>query len=137
MHRLSAREVPYAVLCAQRVHRFPDVAKELPKPEFAQQPSSSTLSHQSSVAPVLLAREPWPRPRFLPRPPPISIAAPALMAAPFTPIQVIVFDSAQLVRNMSASAEQSSGTIVFACLVDSQSLTTAQDVDSRVVLILG
>jgi hypothetical protein len=136
MHRLSVREVSYAVLCAQCVHHFPDVAKELPKPEFAQQASSSTLSHQSSVAPIPLGRQPWPRPRLLPRPPPISIAAPASMAAPFAPIQAIVFDSAQLVRNMSASAEQSSGTIVFACLVDSQFLTTAQDVDSRVVLIL-
>ena len=137
MHRLSVREVPYAVLCAQCVHRFPDVAKELPKPEFAQQASSSTLSHQSSVAPVPLARQPWPRPRLLPRPPPISIAAPALMTAHFAPIQAIVFDSALPLRNTSASTEQSSRTIVLDCPMDSQYLMTAQDVDSRVVLILG
>ena len=77
------------------------------------------------------------RSRLLPGPPPISVGAPASIATSLVLIQAIVFDSALPFRNMSAWANQSSGTIVFACPMDGQFLTTAQDVDSRVVLIRG
>ena len=53
------------------------------------------------------------------------------MAALLVLIQAILFDSALPFKDMSAWADQSSGTIVFACLMDGKLLKTAQDVESK------
>ena len=55
LHGLSIRERSYAVLYARCVHRFPDVAQSLPKPELSQ----SYAFQNSAPPPVTAPRQTW------------------------------------------------------------------------------
>ncbi|KAH8977017.1 hypothetical protein EDB92DRAFT_1822827 [Lactarius akahatsu] len=50
MHGLSMRERSYAVFYARLAHRYPDVAKNLPKPELSQPVSQPSYAFQNPVA---------------------------------------------------------------------------------------
>ena len=54
LHGLSLRERTYAILYARCVHRFPDVAQSLPKPEISQ-----SYSFQNTALPTNLPRQTW------------------------------------------------------------------------------
>ena len=55
LHGLSIRERFYAVLYAHCVHRFPDIAQSLPKPELSQ----SYAFQNSAPPPVTAPRQTW------------------------------------------------------------------------------
>src|SRR6266702_4109757 len=69
MHGLSVRERSYAVLYARCAHRYPDVARDLPKPEIVQ-----SYPFQTSAPSTFPPRQPWaaPQNRSAPLPPNIS-----------------------------------------------------------------
>ncbi|KAI9432595.1 hypothetical protein H4582DRAFT_2061674 [Lactarius indigo] len=65
MHGLSMRERSYAVLYARLAHRYPDVARNVPKPELTQ----PSYAFQTPSTPTSSSRQPWTE-RSVPAPPP-------------------------------------------------------------------
>jgi len=71
MHGLSVRDPVYNTLYMRCAHRYPNVARTLPKPEFATAPApTATFSLQTPPAPIAPARQPWNARAFEPAPPP-------------------------------------------------------------------
>jgi hypothetical protein len=70
MHGLSVREHTYAILYGQCAHRFPNIARDLPKPEIAQ-PTVPAFYQAPAISPP--SRQQWPRPSNPVAPPPPSI----------------------------------------------------------------
>jgi hypothetical protein len=95
LHSLSVRDPAYARLHARYVCRFPDIARNLPKPEYQMDPLVVSYSYQASAAPPLPPAQQWPYQAASapPLPPaqqwpmfhPASIFTPAQASAPPPP----------------------------------------------------
>jgi hypothetical protein len=66
LHSLSIQERSYAILYARCVHRFPDIAQSLPKPELSQ-----SYAFQNAAPSITTPCQPW-TDRSAPVPPAIS-----------------------------------------------------------------
>jgi hypothetical protein len=72
LHSLSVRDTAYARLHARCARRFPDVARNLPKPEYRMDPPVVSYSYQASAAPPPPTAQQWPYQAASALPPPTA-----------------------------------------------------------------